>query len=69
MESTFNVEEGHQICNDSLEWIQKAVNETKAPGLPAGAEYRQGMLLYRGCPVDQMMAYPLRIACRVLGVS
>ena len=43
-----------------------ATNTTK---LPEGAEYREGILLYRGCPVDQMMAYPLRIACRVLGIS
>ena len=42
---------------------------TNATKLPQGAEYREGMLLYRGCPVDQMMAYPLRIACRVLGIS
>ena len=69
MESALNVEEGQQISGDGLEQAEKAVNETKAPGLPAGAEYRQGILLYRGCPVDQMMAYPLRIACRVLGIS
>jgi hypothetical protein len=55
--------------SDPSKQIEEAVNETKVTGLPCGAEYREGLLLYRGCPVDQMLAYPLRIACKVLGVS
>lgn len=57
---------------ESISHLDEPVAEALPEGaakLPEGAEYRKGMLLYRGCPVDQMMAYPLRIACKVLGIS
>ena len=63
------VDERQQMNSDTSKQIEEAVNETKIAELPCGAEYREGLLLYRGCPVDQMLAYPLRIACKVLGVS
>jgi len=66
---------GQQVNGSAMQTIshvdeaQPSSSATNATKLPEGAEYREGILLYRGCPVDQMMAYPLRIACRVLGIS